>query len=628
MIISLQYDLAMDHPGCHSFQGIIRHLIYKGYPDATENGSSTEKSRSRGFMNSQGHEIELVEEQLLVNTELDLVNFIGDYRKYRTGKPSSTYANLNWNPDFSDREQDMTPQKLRRWKSDFTISWLYDLVNTYAFIRLQNDRPRMNKPEKLNWDWRDTSPHGVWTRRMLWGPMDFAHDITVLAMQKPGSAIAPEIKPHHVFQLQIAVDSMVSAKLWNTQNVEHYRKKSSSVAWSSDLRAAWALRCDYYISTNHLLQILKDDEQQRRYQRWQNTILFLQLQMEEVLTLGKTPLTSNDTGPTSLFSNSSNNGLWFYSPYLCGTGMVEMLNVAYKLGAGFWERSVPVMTFFHLYNVLLENHHLSGPIESVENIIDVFQESIFGSHRPRLKDQRCNNFVNAYARAVGVKTEFLINEGLNGSRRRTNSVFNERIFRSQVKPVDHQSKFTKPGKLFALGQAGWMANRIDAKKFASLTTAPQDAIGFLEAVKIDIVNDLTSSTPPAYVNFQAIMAISMEYFQALGEAIGVTSRAQNDTSHMEDYSLQTDSPQRPDSGLADAIMAAALYTDTVSMQDGQGRRLNSPMLARMGEVTERFWTAQCDEDGVRAFFYLETLPEPNDEAIQEAQVELQSFLLG
>lgn len=45
--------------------------------------------------------------------------------------------------------------------------------------------------------------------------------------------------------------------------------------------------------------------------------------------------------------------LWLYSPYLCATGMVEMLNLSYEWGTKCWDRSGYMKAFFHLYDLLL-----------------------------------------------------------------------------------------------------------------------------------------------------------------------------------------------------------------------------------------------------------------------------------
>ena len=133
-----------------------------------------------------------IEENLLLTTHNDLVSFITDYRKNRTGKPTSTYARMSWNPNFRDTkytlENELTPLNIRKWRAEYTVSWLYDLVNTYAATRLDSEAPKMANPEKLDWDCGESGKCD-WTNRPLWGPVEFAYDITRLAMQKPNTPI-------------------------------------------------------------------------------------------------------------------------------------------------------------------------------------------------------------------------------------------------------------------------------------------------------------------------------------------------------------------------------------------------------------------------------------------------------
>ena len=133
-------------------------------------------------LNPKG-EMGVIEESLLLTTHNDLLSFITDYRKKRNGKPSSTYAKLNWNPNFKDTQftlaTEMRPQNIRKWKTEYPNSWLYDLVNTYAIENLVNEQSQMQDPEKLG---RNIESSGNCERpkRTLWGPVDFARDVTVL----------------------------------------------------------------------------------------------------------------------------------------------------------------------------------------------------------------------------------------------------------------------------------------------------------------------------------------------------------------------------------------------------------------------------------------------------------------
>ena len=49
---------------------------------------------------------------------------------------------LNWNPKFvstgAEQRSMLAPDRLRKQNADYTMSWLYDLVNTYAAGRIND----------------------------------------------------------------------------------------------------------------------------------------------------------------------------------------------------------------------------------------------------------------------------------------------------------------------------------------------------------------------------------------------------------------------------------------------------------------------------------------------------------
>ena len=70
---------------------------------------------------------------------------------------------INWNPNFVSTEAErsmFTPERLRKWNAEYTMSWLYDLVNTYASNRVnfvKNSEP-VKDAEKLNWNYESFYP--------------------------------------------------------------------------------------------------------------------------------------------------------------------------------------------------------------------------------------------------------------------------------------------------------------------------------------------------------------------------------------------------------------------------------------------------------------------------------------
>ncbi|KAL8685341.1 MAG: hypothetical protein Q9224_005856, partial [Gallowayella concinna] len=394
MMKELQYELAMDYPGCTYYRAIISQLVRHGDytiigATAPANGTPCKgKTNARQLALTTNGDTAAIEENLLLTTHNDLVSFITDYRKNRTGKPTSTYAKTSWSPNFRDTkftlDTELTPQNIRKWRADYTISWLYDLVNSYAAERLRSDAPKMVNPEKLDWDCGE-SGKCEWTSRPLWGPVEFAYDITSLAMQKPNAAIEEALKPHHILQLQIAVDSMFCAKRWVAQDVppiDCFGSSNSTLVWDfgNDAVEARRLRDQWMEATIELMDEFKADQVRKgKPTEWSYPLQYLEQYLHDMILLGENPVVYNESAPRSLFSNSSKNGLWLYSPYLCGTGMVDMLNMSYD-----W------------------NGHLKQPISPIERLLEIFKEDVFrGGQRPE------NRFFDALQLSLDVRAQYL-----------------------------------------------------------------------------------------------------------------------------------------------------------------------------------------------------------------------------
>lgn len=145
VVETAQYELAMDYPDFLYYRGVINHLVRN--VDADIIGSVTEGRRAA---------MRDAEAGLLLNTHNDLVQFMIEVRKQRNGIPGPSLKSVNWNPNFVSAESErslITPERMCQWKADYTISWLYDPVNTYASQRvggLKNSQSVENA-EKLDW---------------------------------------------------------------------------------------------------------------------------------------------------------------------------------------------------------------------------------------------------------------------------------------------------------------------------------------------------------------------------------------------------------------------------------------------------------------------------------------------
>lgn len=97
-------------------------------------------------------------EQFWVHTYNDLVAFITDFQKNRSGKPTKAMqAQIkDWNPKFA--LQRTTNDERVKWRRSFTINWLYDLVNVFSSVVIQHNTMNGQNHAYENVDWSTTGP--------------------------------------------------------------------------------------------------------------------------------------------------------------------------------------------------------------------------------------------------------------------------------------------------------------------------------------------------------------------------------------------------------------------------------------------------------------------------------------
>jgi len=113
-----------------------------------------------------------VKEHFLVHAYRDLLDFILDFQKTRSGKPTKRMlAEIkNWDPNFNLERA--TNDDRVKWRRAYTINWLYDLANVYSGVVVQrnNVKKEGHVLEKVDW-----SPNGPWgMHRVIYGLQDFA----------------------------------------------------------------------------------------------------------------------------------------------------------------------------------------------------------------------------------------------------------------------------------------------------------------------------------------------------------------------------------------------------------------------------------------------------------------------
>lgn len=333
-----------------------------------------------------------VREYLMAHTYRALLDFIADFQHTR-GKPTkSMLAEIrNWDPDFN--LQDATPDQRISWRRAYTINWLYDLVNLFASITVQENLFDDEHHILEDVDW---SPRGPWDHhRRLFGMNEFAGFVTSLAMQKPRTDVRRKIAPRHVFLLQCAVDAFTVSRGWSLsfrkghvlqappegfvpkRDIDKFlnRLQINKIPMGF-LRAVDMLREEYDEVQARLGADLGDRVRPNLHNRVRGVLK--EIQYDFIWFLGQSKYKDGLTGiPPSRFSRTNSNGLWEYSPYLCGVGLMESLELAYLAGMYTWDTVAEPLLLVHLHNMMVKKGHLEADLTLYTVLQKLFQGAFF-----------------------------------------------------------------------------------------------------------------------------------------------------------------------------------------------------------------------------------------------------------
>lgn len=471
MIKQTESAIFVDFPGHESYdtvfqtitrgnveraKGMFSMALYKIGPD----GSSAEPVKKANVD---------VEEHFLLHAYNDLFDFITDFQKTRSGKPTKAMlAELrDWDPNLN-LERASKAQRLK-WRRSYTINWLYDLVNLFSSIVVQRITMKGQHWVLENIDW---SVKGPWDKhRRLYGLNEFAGEITTLAMQKPGADIRRRILPHHVFQLQGIVDSLTVSRGWKydltghtlSAPAEQFRPRRDVDLFLDRLNER--LGHGYCHGIDVMIQLLEKERPLHDNPKITSDICEMskEFMQDFVDWLGESKYMSGlTTIPPSRFTSSNSNGLWEYSPYLCGAGLLEALKLSYDLNFFFWDKIPEPMCIVHIHNMLVQKGLLEKPIGLYGTFQVLFQTEFFDEGKVPT-----TNFYDAFL-AVCRKT---------GSRRAT---FEQQAFRRQALRTDSgihgvlspklNRFFRRSSLLGVYHDADWLPERIPDEDISVLTS--------------------------------------------------------------------------------------------------------------------------------------------------------------
>lgn len=352
MVKRTQSAIFVEFEGSDTYHDVMM-AITRGNPDEAQRWFKTSLLMAGASDKEQAKGTKVdVKEQCLIYTYGALEDFIADFRKNHNGRPSrSMLAEIDdWNP-HADLPRLKTEERLA-WRRKYAINWLYDMVNTFSepVVHKATRNGVLNKTVLAATDW---SENGVWDRHVrLFGLKEFAGFITHLAWQKPGTDIRRRILPHHVFQLQCMVDSWTAVRGWDPYGPQGQAIRKPALApVDRDIEAFLDRKDERWTGYLEMSAILtkrwfkENCDLYKDPHRHDTDILFVEgLRKKLQAHLGMIPVPCGHEGCiqptfTSRFVGSDPHGLWRYSPFLCGVGLMEALELAYRAGMQMWDRN-------------------------------------------------------------------------------------------------------------------------------------------------------------------------------------------------------------------------------------------------------------------------------------------------
>ncbi|KAJ2901749.1 hypothetical protein MKZ38_001421 [Zalerion maritima] len=341
-----------------------------------------------GYVIHDGEEHIDREEHFMLHTYRDLVTFVQDFQMNRTGLPTKKFSKKlkAWDSDMD--LQKASPEDLLAWRRMYTINWLFDLVNVFTSARTTKEFEKKEKgklPEEVNW-----FLHGC---SRIFGIRYFANKITMLAMKKHGTDVAPFIDAEMVFELQCMVDAFAVSRGWTSEwskTKNTFRTPPAHFSSRRDL--------DFFFDREDKHETASDFT--IAFDRFQSGLTRTDTSNER--KKGTRPMASNlnvisrdftdwlgDTKyahghfkgllPPSRFAPKNPNGLWSYSPFLCGAGLMEALQISYSVGMLMFDRLSAPTLCIHLHNMLCRRDYVDPPNPSFSELEETFSRGFFAA---------------------------------------------------------------------------------------------------------------------------------------------------------------------------------------------------------------------------------------------------------
>ncbi|OBW64166.1 MAG: hypothetical protein AUREO_057680 [Aureobasidium pullulans] len=378
MVKKTELNIFVDFPnGYDAFEKVMNKFA-ENEENAHEVSSANLQTDSTADSSDANAPDDIAKEMMSGHTYADFLDFFKDFQKNQNGRPSKKMAKRlkTWNSHLDLRVA--SDAERIEWRRLYTMKWLYDLVNVYAYTVLNSNLRPDNQKAYREQDWTDKIPHDDnKDLSRLFGCEEFACFVTTLAMSKPAyhgdtsSELSRRIDPHRVFQLQSIVDSFMVSRGWSLGPEGHIVSSIvSTVQFSSDLGrllgiftrgAEWLSRALMVPAFSSAPSCNQDafDRIFAIMEAWMGN-------SERVF----------DSAAASQFA-PSRNGLWDYSPFLCGAGLAEGLELVYRMSMLLWDEIPHPTLVIHLHNMCVKKGYLEQPRDLLQALENTFTAAFY-----------------------------------------------------------------------------------------------------------------------------------------------------------------------------------------------------------------------------------------------------------
>lgn len=191
-------------------------------------------------------------------------------------------------------------------------------------------------------------------------------------MQKPRTDVRQRILPHYVFQFQGIIDSLTVSRGWSNSTLRGHIVTQPAPGFRPRRDVDLFVDREYkrtgqgYCQGVHVLAQFfeRDAKLHGDPSRHQQHAELLKGCRDDFLDwLGESKYKHGLKNiPPSRFTNTNSNGLWEYSPFLCGVGLMEALEIMYAVNSTIWEGMPEPMCAIHLHNMLVKKGYISREI--------------------------------------------------------------------------------------------------------------------------------------------------------------------------------------------------------------------------------------------------------------------------